>query len=115
MACNDKISLTCGDKQYAKCITFESAIPEYSELQCPNVEEVLSEHYDLITDIRENNNFSNLGNSCLTYPSGTLTAAQVALVFETKICQLVTTIATMQTTITTMQAQISDLQQNNCP
>lgn len=115
MACNDKISLTCGGKQYAVCISFEGALPDYSTLECPNVEEVLEEHYELITEIRENNDFSDLGNACLTYPQGDLTTAQVAMVFETKICELVQTISTMQSTIIQMQQQIADLQQNNCP
>lgn len=114
MACNDKLNLTCGVIQSSVCISYDGDLPEYSELECPNAEEVLEEHYNLITRIREANDFSNLGNACLTYPQGDLTAAEVALVFETKICELADTIATMQAAMNTMNQQIQDLE-NNCP
>ena len=112
-----KKDFRCGKPiQYAACVKYGGTLPDYSALDnCSSVEDVLEEHYDLITEIRDNIDLSDLGDQCITYPTETLTVAQALLAMETFICAQNELITTMQGQISVLQAQVADLQSNICP
>lgn len=113
--CN-KISLTCGQSQYFKCINYEGEFPDYSELdECSNGEEIIEELYSLITDIREGQNLESLRGECITYPQGEISVVEAFQAMQSFICAQNETIQTMQQNITTLQQQVQDLQEQNCP
>lgn len=115
MGC-DKINHRCGKKQYAVCVAYESAIPEYSELseqECVSVEETTLDLYSLITGIKNDIDVSALDLECLTLLNPTIKTLMQLLI--TNVCALQTTVGAQGVLITTMQQQITDLQENNCP
>lgn len=117
MACPPNTKLTCGTPTFATCISYQGELPGYSSLdQCADVEQVLEEHYDLITDIRTSINLQSLIGECISYPnSNPLTVNQVLTAMQNFICTQNETIQTMQSSIETLQEQVEALQQNNCP
>ena len=94
--CN-KIKHTCGTKNYATCIEFETALPEFSELiDCVNLEETTEELYNLTSESQ----LSGLGESCLEYvetEEGKIIVKNVLLKFEEEICTLKERITDLET------------------
>lgn len=89
--CNQKIKHTCGSTVFADCTSYEGVLPEFSELECPSIEETTEELYDLVGEIKEETDLSELGNSCLEYvqtEEGKIIVKNVLLKFEEEICNL---------------------------
>ncbi len=115
MSCEGSLKQRC-KKVYAKCVAYESEVPDFSGLiedECINIEEVADDLYELVGEIKEEIDLTELENSCLTLPVDLTVKNVIQLLIDT-ICTQQETIETMQTTITTMQASIEDLQANIC-
>lgn len=116
MSC-DKINLRCQEpKQSSKCISYEGDLPDFSELEqpCTDMEQVEEEQYNLIKEIRENTDVSQLTSDCITYPTER-TVLNVLQAMQDKICEMEGLIESLQQTVATQQEEIEDLQQNICP
>ena len=50
--CN-KIKHTCGSIVFADCTSYQTDLPEFSELECPSIEETTEELYNLVGEIKE--------------------------------------------------------------
>ena len=97
--CNQKIKHTCGSKNYATCIDYESGVNVDSELDentCLTIEETTQDIYNQI----ENLNLSELGELCLSYTqvSGKNIVKNVLLKFEEEICTLKEKVNLLETT-----------------
>ena len=67
-SCQSKVNHTCtGSIQYALCTSYEGILPEFSELECPSIEETTEELYNLVGEIKEETDLSELGEKCLEY------------------------------------------------
>ena len=89
-SCQSKVKHTCtGSIQYALCTSYETELPEFSELECPSIEETTEELYNEVSEIKENLDTSNLGGACLQYPNNEdIKQKDANLVFEKNICDL---------------------------
>lgn len=114
MACGDKTNLRCGTIQYAVCVKYEGELPEYSELECANIEETTEELYNLITEIKEQTDMSQLEADCINYPTER-TVLNVLQAMQDFICTQAQTITDMQAQMEVMEQQIIDLQEGTCP
>ena len=90
--CNNSVKQTCGSTTYATCVSYESELPEFSELgDCVDLEQTTAELYELVGTIKEETDLSELGNSCLDYlldDNDKIIVKNVLLKFEEKICEL---------------------------
>ena len=89
--CNQKIKHTCGSIVFADCTSYETELPEFSELECPSIEETTEELYNLVGEIKEETDLSELGERCLEYlldENDKIVVKNVLLKFEEKICEL---------------------------
>ena len=89
--CNNKIKHTCGTISYALCTVYETPLPEFSELtDCVSIEETTEELYNLVGEIKEETDLSELGESCLDYvlEEGKIIIKNVLLKHEQEICEL---------------------------
>ena len=100
--CSNKIKSTCGTTNYATCISYESVLPEFSELtDCVDLDQTTTELYSLVGEIKEEIDLSELGNKCLEYvetDEGKIVVKNVLLKFEEKICELEEKITDLETT-----------------
>ena len=90
-SCQSSIKHTCGTKNYAACVEYQTELPEFSELECPSIEETTEELYDLVGEIKEETDLSELGEKCLEYlldENDKIVVKNVLLKFEEKICEL---------------------------
>ena len=91
-SCQSKVKHTCtGSVQYALCTIYETDLPEFSELECPSIEETTEELYNFVGEIKEETDLSELGEKCLEYvenEEGKIIVKNVLLKFEEKICEL---------------------------
>ena len=91
-SCQSKVKHTCtGSIQYALCTQYETDLPEFSELECPSIEETTEELYNLVGEIKEETDLSELGERCLEYlldENDKIVVKNVLLKFEEKICEL---------------------------
>lgn len=90
--CGYNIKHTCGNKQRAICVHYDTELPDFSKLKdetCVTIEETTEELYKLIARLREGLDLKNLG-SCLSYevPKDKLTVAIALEVLEREICKL---------------------------
>ena len=88
--CN-KIKHTCGSIVFAGCTSYQTDLPEFSELECPSIEETTEELYNLVGEIKEETDLSELGEKCLEYlldENDKIVVKNVLLKFEEKICEL---------------------------
>ena len=88
--CN-KIKHTCGSIVFAGCTSYETDLPEFSELECPSIEETTEELYNLVGEIKEEIDLKDLGDKCLEYvetEEGKIIVKNVLLKFEDEICLL---------------------------
>ena len=89
--CNQKIKHTCGSIVFASYTIYETDLPEFSELECPSIEETTEELYNFVGEIKEETDLSELGEKCLEYvenEEGKIIVKNVLLKFEEKICEL---------------------------
>lgn len=91
-SCQSKLKHTCtGSIQYALCTAYETDLPEFSELECPSIEETTEELYNLVGEIKEETDLSELGEKCLEYlldKNDKIVVKNVLLKFEEEICNL---------------------------
>ena len=91
-SCQSKVKHTCtGSIQYALCTSYEGILPEFSELECPSIEETTEELYNLVGEIKEETDLSELGEKCLEYlldENDKIVVKNVLLKFEEEICNL---------------------------
>ena len=91
-SCQSKVKHTCtGSIQYALCTQYETDLPEFSELECPSIEETTEELYNLVGEIKEQTDLSELGERCLEYlldENDKIVVKNVLLKFEEEICNL---------------------------
>ena len=88
--CN-KIKHTCGSIVFADCTSYQTDLPEFSELECPSIEETTEELYNLVGEIKEETDLKDLGDKCLEYvetEEGKIIVKNVLLKFEEEICNL---------------------------
>ena len=88
--CN-KIKHTCGSIVFAGCTSYETDLPEFSELECPSIEETTEELYNLVGEIKEETDLKDLGEKCLEYvetEEGKIIVKNVLLKHEDEICLL---------------------------
>ena len=91
MNCHNKIKHTCGSIVFADCTSYQTDLPEFSELECPSIEETTEELYNLVGEIKEQTDLSELGEKCLEYlldENDKIVVKNVLLKFEEKICNL---------------------------
>ena len=91
-SCQSKVKHTCtGSIQYALCTSYETELPEFSELECPSIEETTEELYNLVGEIKEETDLSEIGEKCLEYlldENDKIVVKNVLLKFEEEICNL---------------------------
>ena len=90
-SCQSKVKHTCGSIVFADCTSYETELPEFSELECPSIEETTEELYNLVGEIKEQTDLSELGEACLEYlldENDKIVVKNVLLKFEEKICEL---------------------------
>lgn len=114
MSCSEKIKLTCSGKQFATCVKYEGALPEWSGLdQCADIKETTSEIYETLTDVKNSIDFTEIDLNCLNIPLVTPKSLIQAMI--NKICALEQRVINLEETVATQQEEIQDLQQQNCP
>ena len=101
-SCQSKVKHTCtGSIQYALCTSYETELPEFSELECPSIEETTEELYNLVGEIKEQTDLSELGEKCLEYlldENDKIVVKNVLLKFEEEICNLKEKVNLLETT-----------------
>ena len=100
-SCQSSIKHTCGSTTYATCVSYESELPEFSELECPSIEETTEELYNLVGEIKEQTDLSELGEKCLEYlldENDKIVVKNVLLKFEEEICELEEKVNLLETT-----------------
>ena len=88
--CN-KIKHTCGSIVFAGCTSYQTDLPEFSELECPSIEETTEELYNLVGEIKAETDLKDLGDKCLEYvetAEGKIIVKNVLLKHEDEICLL---------------------------
>ena len=91
--CNDRKNY-CGDKMSSICTMYEGELPNWSELNeeiCVTIEETTEELYNLVGEIKEETDLSELGEKCLEYlldENDKIVVKNVLLKFEEEICNL---------------------------
>lgn len=99
-----KIKKTCtGSKNYATCISYEKGLPPFTKVQgdCATIEETTEDTYELIGELREQTDLSELGENCLTYikdAENKIRVKEVLLKYEEEICLLKQKITDLETT-----------------
>jgi hypothetical protein len=100
--CNNRVKQTCGSTNYATCISYETELPTFSELEdCVDLDQTTTELYSLVGGIKEEIDLSELGKNCLDYltdENDKIVVKNVLLKFEEKICELEEKINTLETT-----------------
>ena len=111
--CGNKIKHTCTEKNYATCIYYELEVPTFSSLvgeDCITLEETTEDTYNILGDILNDIDMSELGDNCIDYaPSRQgLKVKEVILQLEQEICDLKDRVNTLETTA------ICDINITNC-
>lgn len=116
MACNDKIENTCGVPTYATCVNYEGTIPEFSSItdECVNMEEIVEDVYELIENLRDATDMTELDLNCLA-PITDVDLKKLNQALIDEICAQKELITQMQATLATQAQQITALQNNICP
>ena len=92
--CNNKINQRC-EKLYAPCMSYELEIPTFSDLygkSCVSIEDTTKDLYEIVGEIKDEIDLSELGQLCLTYviPTETAKVNDILLKYESEICNLKT-------------------------
>lgn len=100
--CGNKVRMTCITKNYSTCISYETDLPEFSQLEgCVDLDQTTTELYSLVGKIKEEIDLSELSSKCLDYltdENDKIVVKNVLLKFEEKICELEERINTLETT-----------------
>lgn len=114
MSCNDKITIRC-KKVDANCVQYDNILPSFSALDsCVTIAETTGELYNLVGQLKEDIDLSQLDNECLTLPSN-ITIKNLFQLLITTICIQKTTIDSIQVDLIEAQQAILLLQTNTCP
>lgn len=99
--CNS-VRHTCGSTMKAACVDYETELPEFSGISdCADIEQTTTELYELVGDIREQIDLSELGEQCLDYvldEDDKIVVKNVLLAYETEICALKERVETLENT-----------------
>lgn len=115
MACNDKTGQRC-NKVFGACVSYEKELPTFSQIEndCPSIEEVGEDLYNLVGEIKEEIDLSSLRRECITFPTErTVLSVMQALI--DKICAQQTEINSLEEGLSEAQSVIQSLLENNCP
>lgn len=98
--CN-KTKHTCGDPNYATCVTYEKELPDFTKItdNCYTIEETTEDQYLILGDIKEEIDLSELGEQCLSYvldENDKIVVKNVLLKYEEKICEMETKITELE-------------------
>lgn len=100
MACNDNVSNICIDPIKAPCVDYEGPLGANTTItdDCVNQHQVNEDLYTITDNIIENQDTSNLGNLCLTYPvtDGKILPKSVFETHEQEICDLKDRVTTLE-------------------
>jgi len=96
--CN-KIKNTCPDSVMAPCVDYQGALGENTKItsDCVTIADTTEDLYEITDEIISDIDTSELGNECITYPSG-LNASKALKTHEEEICELKSQIEVLQTT-----------------
>lgn len=114
--CINKIKNKCGTILYSECVSYEEAIPEFSNLfeeGCLNISETTGDIYTLIGEMKEEINLTDLEGSCITFTEPKTVTTVVTQLYN-KMCELEATILSQSATITNLTARIVSLEANPC-
>lgn len=117
MECNtdNKLKYRCGSITPSECVSYETTLPEWSELEgCVTVEESLTEIYKKLTEIAANLEVSDGMPDCITYSSGDQTIASVLRDLAEEICSIKATLNLSPTTFDVNSINLKCLQENEC-
>ena len=85
-----KIKQTCtGNLQYSTCVLYQKELPQFSKLEdCVTLEETTEELYKVVQEIKDQDDLSELGESCLDYVQveGKVFVKNALLKLEEEIC-----------------------------
>lgn len=100
--CN-KTKHTCGDPNYATCVTYEKELPDFTKItdNCYTIEETTEDQYLILGDIKEEIDLSELGEQCLSYvldENDKIVVKNVLLKYEEEICLLKQEVSDLKTT-----------------
>ena len=114
MGCNDKIKQRC-TKAEADCVNYNRELPSFSELtNCISIAETTEELYNLVGEIKEKTDLTNLTYDCGTLPTDKSEKSLIQFLLN-RDCAQQELIEELQAINVTMQQQIEDLQNSNCP
>jgi hypothetical protein len=96
--CN-KIKNTCTDSTFATCVDYENNLGENTKItvDCVTLDDTTKDIYDLVDDLFELIDLSNLGESCMPY-IGIVTIKSVLQRYEQEICDLKDRVEELETT-----------------
>lgn len=102
MDCNNcnKISNTCGEKQFASCVFYETILPTFTTLvasECYTLEEIVADLYTLIGNIKDEIDLSGLLTNGITY-----TLIDGAIVTKNALARHAELILSLQDQLTTL-------------
>lgn len=110
--CNS-IKQTCGSKNFASCIKFETAVPIFSEYyndDCVDLEQATTELYSLIGELKTNTDVEGLLNDCITFTTPKTPSSVIEQMYL-KLCELEERITAQDILIAEQEEQIIALQQ----
>jgi len=91
MGCNS-IKNRCFSETFATCVRYELDVPTFSNIKdkCKSIEDTTKDLYELVGEVKENIDLSDLGNKCLNYTEvgGKKLVRSVLLKYEQEICDL---------------------------
>lgn len=100
MACNDNASNICIKTTLATCIDYKGKLGENTTIteDCVNQNEVNEDLYSITDTIIDEQDTSNLGNLCISYPvtDGKITLKSVVETNEQEICDLKSRVETLE-------------------
>lgn len=117
MNCNDKIKMSCPpNAPYANCVKTEVEIPEFSTLGsgCFSVQEVETDMYTLIGNIKNEINLAALTSECQTLPTTKTVANLINFLLE-GYCTQKTQIDALLVQNDAQALEIAQLQSQVCP
>ena len=114
MGCNDKIKQRC-TKVEADCVKYNRELPSFSELMdCISIAETTEEQYNLIGEIKDEIDLTNLDYDCGTLPTDKSVKSLIQFLLG-RDCTQQDLIETMQGHIEPKTSQIESPQESNCP
>ena len=115
--CEDKLKLSCpANSPYANCVRSEVTPPEFSTLtnSCNSVDEVLTDTYSIVEDIKTELNLSTITSDCQTLPLTKTVYTLIDFLLD-GYCTQKTQIEALIAENLVQAAQILNLQNSVCP